>query len=199
MTSSLPSISDVRKRQRESIARLQQQHREAIAKLRAAHKRALERLRQARAAQKARVAAAKKAAKKRAAKKRASSRAPAKRRATSKQTTKRDSRARNSAAAHDRKKVKGMKTAKSFLDTDKASIMLAFRRNDTGGNYVSLYALRTDSGIPHDRFDEAINQLRRDRVLTLDSADGRHGRIPASVLAAGITEEGKVLVYAARR
>ena len=68
-------------------------------------------------------------------------------------------------------------------------------------NYVKLYDLRQAlPDLSRAAFDEGINQLRRERILTLDSSDGRHERLPKREMDAGIIEQGNTpLVFAARR
>lgn len=73
---------------------------------------------------------------------------------------------------------------------------------DLGGKdfYVSLYDLRGAlRDVSRQDFDAALNQLRRDWVLTLNPAEGRHETVPQEILDAGIMEQSRLLVYAARR
>lgn len=48
-------------------------------------------------------------------------------------------------------------------------------------------------------FDSALDELRRDRRVSLDASDGRHDRLTEEQLAQGIEEAGQTLVYAQRR
>jgi hypothetical protein len=82
-------------------------------------------------------------------------------------------------------------------------ILAAFDRLDAARghkNFVPLLELRGElPGIARGEFDAAVNELRRKWELTLDPAEGRHERVPAELLEAGIREGSSVLVYAARR
>jgi hypothetical protein len=74
-------------------------------------------------------------------------------------------------------------------------------RESGSQNYVTLYALR--AALPdvfRADFDAGLNELRRgkSRTFTLDSSDGRHGRLGQPELDAGIAEQGNLLVYVAR-
>jgi hypothetical protein len=53
--------------------------------------------------------------------------------------------------------------------------------------------------IPRPDFDKGLNELRRSKQYSLDSADGRQGRLTPEQVEAGIREAGSVLVYVARR
>ena len=67
-------------------------------------------------------------------------------------------------------------------------------------NYVLLHDLRQRLAmIPRPDFDAGLNELRRSQKYSLDSADGRHGRLTPEQVDAGIREAGSVLVYVARR
>jgi hypothetical protein len=67
-------------------------------------------------------------------------------------------------------------------------------------NYVLLHDLRKRlAAIPRPDFDQGLNELRRSKKYSLDSADGRHGRLTPEQIDAGIREAGSVLVYVARR
>jgi hypothetical protein len=67
-------------------------------------------------------------------------------------------------------------------------------------NYVLLHDLRKRlATIPRPDFDQGLNELRRSKKYSLDSADGRHGRLTPEQIDAGIREAGSVLVYVARR
>jgi hypothetical protein len=65
-------------------------------------------------------------------------------------------------------------------------------------NFVSLVDLRRT--VPFDRavFDERLGQLRRAGRYSLSAAEGRHG-LTEEQRAAGITEEGTLLLYVSRR
>ena len=76
------------------------------------------------------------------------------------------------------------------------------RLNERSGGryYVSLSDLRHAlADIERADFDAALNELRRDWILTLSPAEGRHEAIPEDVLRAGIMEDSRLLVYVARR
>jgi len=76
----------------------------------------------------------------------------------------------------------------------------AFRRIDKGHNYVLLYDLR--KAMPqysHEEFNAGVNDMRRQKVLSLDSADGRHVKLTDEQLAGGIFEGDSRLQYAAYR
>lgn len=76
----------------------------------------------------------------------------------------------------------------------------AFRRIDKGHNYVLLYDLR--KAMPqysHEEFTAGVNDMRRQKVLSLDSADGRHVKLTDEQLAGGIFEGDSRLQYAAYR
>jgi hypothetical protein len=79
----------------------------------------------------------------------------------------------------------------------------AFERLDsqTGRhNYVLLHDLRLAlPGVPRREFDERLNDLRRNKLFSLDSADGRQMPLTAEQLEAGIREANSLLVYVARR
>lgn len=67
-------------------------------------------------------------------------------------------------------------------------------------NYVLLHDLRRRlSQIPRPDFDRGLNELRRSKAYSLDSADGRHVRLTPEQQEAGIREAGSLLVYVARR
>jgi len=69
-----------------------------------------------------------------------------------------------------------------------------------GHNYVLLYDLRRAlPGFSRSEFDAQLNDLRRRKIFSLDSADGRHVRLSQDQRDAGIREAGSLLVYAARR
>jgi hypothetical protein len=85
----------------------------------------------------------------------------------------------------------------------KDDILEAFDKlNAAGGGryYVALVDLRAAvPGASRARFDELVNELRRDWVLTLSPAEGRHETVPKRILDAGIVEQGRNLVYVSRR
>jgi hypothetical protein len=67
-------------------------------------------------------------------------------------------------------------------------------------NVVMLADLRRRlAQIPRPDFDKGLNELRRSKQYSLDSADGRQGRLTPEQVEAGIREAGSVLVYVARR
>jgi hypothetical protein len=82
-----------------------------------------------------------------------------------------------------------------------ADFAAAFDRLDRqagGHNLVSLVALR--QALPLDRaaFDAGLGQLRRAGRFTCSAAEGRHG-LTAEERAAGIAEDGALLLYVSRR
>jgi hypothetical protein len=85
----------------------------------------------------------------------------------------------------------------------KDDILEAFDKlNAAGGGryYVALVDLRAAvPGASRARFDDLVNELRRDWVLTLSPAEGRHETVPKRILDAGIVEQGRNLVYVSRR
>jgi hypothetical protein len=89
------------------------------------------------------------------------------------------------------------------IDDIKSRIMESFDFfNEINGKqyYVPLFNLRESlSDVSREDFDEAINDLRRDWILTLSPAEGLHEKIPEHILNAGIIEQSNNLVYAARR
>jgi len=82
----------------------------------------------------------------------------------------------------------------------KRRILQEFGKLDAGGrNQVTLAAMRSAlHGVARDSVDNAINELRRERKMTLESSDGRHVRPSPDELAAAIKEDGQLLVYMAR-
>lgn len=84
-----------------------------------------------------------------------------------------------------------------------ARVLAAFDKLDaeTGNrNHVTLLDMRRAvPELSREQFDRAINELRRDWILTLSPAEGRHRRVPKEVLDAGIQEETMLMVYASRR
>lgn len=78
-----------------------------------------------------------------------------------------------------------------------ADFEAAFRQIDTGHNYVLLYDLRRElPQYTRQEFDAGVNDLRRAKVLSLDSADGRHVKLTDEQLAGGIFEGDSRLQYA---
>ena len=82
-------------------------------------------------------------------------------------------------------------------------ILAAFDRLDEqsgGQNYVSLLDLRNAlPSVERAAFDDAVNQLRCDRIVSLDPVDGRHERPDFAVTEAAIVDEGQWLVNMRRR
>jgi hypothetical protein len=77
----------------------------------------------------------------------------------------------------------------------------AFRRLDAargGNNLVSLVSLREALGDDRDSFDTGLGQLRRQGRYSLSAAEGRHG-ISREEQAAGIVEDGSLLLFASRK
>lgn len=73
-------------------------------------------------------------------------------------------------------------------------------RDSGGNNYVLLHDLRRAlPTVSREAFDAGLNQLRRAKVFSLDSADGRHVKLSEEQRDAGIREAGSNLVYAQRR
>lgn len=85
----------------------------------------------------------------------------------------------------------------------KDRLLAEFDRLDeqSGGRfYVTLFDLRHAlPEVSRSDFDAALQQLRKDWILSLTPAEGRQESVPANVREAGIVEQSKVLVYAARR
>jgi hypothetical protein len=85
----------------------------------------------------------------------------------------------------------------------KERMLEAFDRlNAAGGGryYVTLADLRDAlSDLSRAGFDDTLNQLRRDWVLTLSPAEGLHETVPRRVLDAGIKDGPQNLVYVLRR
>jgi hypothetical protein len=71
-------------------------------------------------------------------------------------------------------------------------------RDKGGSNFVSLVALRQALPMEHAVFDAGLDQLRRTGRYTLSSAEGRHG-VSDEERAAGILEEGTLLLYVSRK
>lgn len=75
-----------------------------------------------------------------------------------------------------------------------------FLDSHDGANYVLVYDLRRAlPQVSRSVFDFSLNNLRRMKILTMDSADGRHVRLSDAQRDAGIREAGTNLVYVARR
>ena len=67
-------------------------------------------------------------------------------------------------------------------------------------NFLKLADLR-EALVQYARsdFDHGLNQLRRQRVFTLDSEEGKHSRLSEAERSAGIREGDSLLVYCSRR
>jgi hypothetical protein len=65
-------------------------------------------------------------------------------------------------------------------------------------NFVSLVDLRRALPMDCAAFDAALQELRRAGRYTLSGAEGRHGLTPDE-RAAGISEQGTLLLYVSRR
>jgi hypothetical protein len=65
-------------------------------------------------------------------------------------------------------------------------------------NFVSLVDLRRALPLPPERFDAELRQLRIAGRYTLSAAEGRHGISPEE-RAAGIQEDGSLLLYVSRK
>ncbi len=77
----------------------------------------------------------------------------------------------------------------------------AFARldRDRGGhNFVSLVDLRRAVPLPRTDFDAGLNRLRAAGRYTLSAAEGRHG-LGDEERAAGLAEDGVLLLYVSRR
>ncbi len=77
----------------------------------------------------------------------------------------------------------------------------AFARLDRaagGHNFVSLADLRPALGVERTIFDAGLRELRRAGQYTLSAAEGRHG-LGEAERAAGVTEDGTLLLYVSRR
>jgi hypothetical protein len=82
-----------------------------------------------------------------------------------------------------------------------ASFDAAFEQLDRAAgshNLVSLVDLRRLLGVDRTTFDTGVQQLRHAGRYSLSAAEGRHGLRPEEE-AAGILEDGALLLYAARR
>lgn len=74
-----------------------------------------------------------------------------------------------------------------------------FGQKGAKDNFVLLHNLRNATGLPRERFDAAINHLRRKGVMSLDSHEGLANQLPAEVKASGIREAGSHYQYASFR
>ena len=82
-----------------------------------------------------------------------------------------------------------------------AAFAAAFERIDRQNgahNFVSLVDLRRQLPTPRERFDAGLRRLRIDGRYTLSAAEGRHGVSPEEH-AAGIVEDGALLLYVSRK
>ena len=70
-------------------------------------------------------------------------------------------------------------------------------RSGGGHNFVSLVALRQALPAPREVFDRALRELRQAGRYTLSAAEGRGGISPEE-RAAGISEEGSLLLFVSR-
>jgi hypothetical protein len=71
-------------------------------------------------------------------------------------------------------------------------------RQEGSHNFVSLVELRTSIPVSRAVFDAELRQLRLAGRFTLSAAEGRHG-VNADEQAAGITEDGTMLLYVSRK
>jgi hypothetical protein len=78
---------------------------------------------------------------------------------------------------------------KAFQDID---------RQTGSHNFVSLVDLRRTVSVERTIFDEGLRQLRQAGRYTLSGAEGRHG-ISDEERAAGVNENGSLLLYVSRR
>jgi hypothetical protein len=81
-----------------------------------------------------------------------------------------------------------------------AAFEQAFTRLDRAGgghNFVSLVALRGALSADRDSFDQGLRRLRQEGRYALSAAEGRDG-ISAEERAAGILEEGSLLLFVSR-
>lgn len=86
--------------------------------------------------------------------------------------------------------------------TKKERLLRAFdalNEKHGGRYYVALKDVRAALPFAREDFDRVLNELRADWVLTLSPAEGRHEHVPRDVLDAGISENGRNLVYVSRR
>lgn len=84
----------------------------------------------------------------------------------------------------------------------KSRILSAFDQLNKGGfghNQVGLWDLRPAVGATREEFDTAMNELRREGILTLSGHEGRFNQLTPEQQASGIHSATQNLVYAARR
>lgn len=86
-----------------------------------------------------------------------------------------------------------MKRTDDERDANALLVIYQRKTQKDPGAYVTLRTLREESKLPPQRFLKAINHLRRDRRLSLDASEGRHSRLAAEDIKAGI-QEGKQLL-----
>jgi hypothetical protein len=67
-----------------------------------------------------------------------------------------------------------------------------------GHNFVSLADLRPALNVERTVFDAGLREMRRAGQFTFSAAEGRHG-LGEAERAAGITEDGTLLLYVSRR
>ncbi len=93
----------------------------------------------------------------------------------------------------------GQQRGQTPSDVAGASVLQAQKALDTNGrNFVSLVDLRKQvPNLTPEQFNAAVAGLRRQGKLELAAAEGRHG-IGEQEQAAGIKEEGQLLLYAKR-
>jgi hypothetical protein len=87
----------------------------------------------------------------------------------------------------------------SAQPSDAEQLLQAFDGLVDSRNMVLLFDLRAATGFPRARFDAALHELRKARVLFLESSQGQAVRLNDEQRAAGIDEEGRRMVYASRR
>jgi len=93
-----------------------------------------------------------------------------------------------------------MNTTTNNFAADFASTFSRLDKEQGEMNYITMFDLR--AALPsysRQDFDSGLNSLRDQMLFSCDSADGRHCRLPAEQLEAGILESGSYLVYVARR
>lgn len=93
----------------------------------------------------------------------------------------------------------GAMTSGARFDADFGAAFDALDQKNGRTNYVFLSELR--ARLPQysrEEFDRGLNDLRRSRHYSLDSADGRHVRITAEQREGGLMEGGANLVYVAK-
>lgn len=83
---------------------------------------------------------------------------------------------------------------------DASTLLSGFDKLDTGRNWVSLLDLRRQHpDIPKEEFDQAINHLRREGVLTAGALEGREGATREELDAAIRGSDKEVFGYLSRR